>query len=577
MNKKFLRCISFVLSVGTLLGCAACGDNGGSGGGGGTGGGGGDDSAIEIKIYAGGSSEYEWIKGSKEEEVYNYIEDVYYDEMGVRLDFKTEFPGQGMKDNIINGITEGKIDVVISHVGGGDGLDDWFLGKPSVLYRDLSADLEIDITNVADNMLWDDGAGLQINALDRTTKLNGEVIGIPSVITPYKFGILVRKDWMEACGYTDDPNNTDLTLVDNYVEFENMAVAMRERYNLNYAVSGAIYEVEKTGLLGAYGLDAGYYSMTKMQDGNGNNIIDYGGQINPAYAQVLEVESRWIDKKVLATSPDAIKVVQCETEFCAESTGIFLQNGTIEHLIEVARKCKTQNPEAEFTVLSGLTKDADSTAKGSMRNSVGTFMASITSNTPDYKELLQFINWMYSSEETYNMCRYGEEGVHWIDNGDGTYSYPANSGFGYHNKPYSGILTLVENQVISNLQYADYTADEKAWIETVRNRENYIVNDTVDYLLYLSDKTLMNTHFAQRKAMSTFTQNVWDDAFAHVYKETVEGEEVVQTDKSRPSELFTVAQYGWYQENIVNSYRTNANAYSRALYDLYAALKAKNA
>ena len=124
------------------------------------------------------------------------------------------------------------------------------------------------------------------------------------------------------------------------------------------------------------------------------------------------------------------------------------------------------------------------------------------------------------------------------------------TGYSYHKKPYSGILTLVENQVISNLQYREFTAEEKSWIANVRKSENYIVNDTVDYLLYVTDDALMKTHFANRKAMSTFTQNVWD-------KKT----------------LFNSAEVLAEYQTVVNNYRTNANAYSRAVSDLYKALK----
>lgn len=538
--KKFEKTMGIALGSFMLLGCTACGGGGATGGGG-------DDDATTITIWAGGSSEYQWKKGSAEEEVYQYISDLYYEEMGVRLKFDVQFLGQTMKNSMTTQVNNGKIDAVISHVGGGDGLDDWFLGQTTTLYRDLSTDFAM-YENLEKHFEWSDGKNLTIDARDRVKMLDGTIIGIPSVINPYKFGILVRKDWMEACGYTDDPADTSKILVNDYVDFENMALAMKERYNLNYAVSGAIYEVEKTGLLGAYGLDAGYYTFTKMKDGE-TDIMDYGGQINPAYAEILKVESRWIQNGVLATSPDAIKVNECEEKFLSEATGIFLQNGTIEHLIEVARACKAQNEEAEFTVLCGLTKDEESTAKGNMRNSVGTFMASITANSPDYQELLEFLNWVYSSEEVYNACRYGKEGVHWIDNGDGTYSYPDK--YSYYKKPYSGILTLVENQVISNLQYS-FTAEEKGWIANVRKSENYIVNDTVDYLLYVTDDALMKTHFRERKAMSTFTQNVWD-------KKVLFNED--STDVM--NEYLT----------IVNNYRTNAKAYSMEVAKLYNNLK----
>ncbi|MBQ8685331.1 MAG: hypothetical protein IJ514_04075 [Clostridia bacterium] len=503
--KKFGRILSVALASLTVFGLAACGDQQE-----------GTDGATEITIWTGGSSEYQMKKGSKEEEVYKYVEDLYYEQMGEKIKFNVQLMGQTMKSSMTTQVQEGTIDIVMSHVGGGDGLDDWFLGQNTVMYRDLRTDFTR-YKNLGKWMTWTDpnpdvaeADKLTIDALDRVTDKEGKIIGIPSVITPYKFGILVRKDWMEACGYTDDEAKAtadSLTLVNDYEEFEEMALAMKSAKNLNHVISGAIYEVEKTGLLGAYGLDAGYYTYTKAKDGN-SDVMGYGALLNPEYAKVLEVESRWIHEGLLKKSPDATKVNDYEAEFIAGSTGVFLQNGTIEHLIEVARACKVQNPEAEFTVLCGLTKDDESTAKGNMRNSVSTFMASITKNTPDATAILTFLNWVYSSEDIYNICRYGIEGVHWIDNGDGTYSYP--EGYSYHNKPYSGVLTIVENQAISNLQYKEFTDTEKSWISKVRKAENYIVNDTVDYLLFVKDKTKRDLHFANVQAMSDFSQAVWN-------------------------------------------------------------------
>ena len=69
------------------------------------------------------------------------------------------------------------------------------------------------------------------------------------------------------------------------------------------------------------------------------------------------------------------------------------------------------------------------------------------------------------------------------DNGDGTYSYPEGKEDYLTSPPYSGILTLVENQRISNLVYDGYTEDEKSWIELAATPEYYIENDLIDYIL----------------------------------------------------------------------------------------------
>ena len=497
------------------------------------------DDATTITIYAGGSSEFAWRKGRREAEVYKAIEDRYYEDQGIRLKFNVEFLGQNMKQSITTGITDGSIDVIISHMGGGDGIDDWI--SQNGLYRNLTNDFE-DYEYIGKNMKWNDGNGLSLNAAARVLTSSYETIAIPSVIKPYKFGILVRKDWMEACGFSD-VEKEGYELVDNYEAFERMCLAMKERYNLPYTISGAIYEIEKTGILGAYGVPAGYYTSSQSEY-KGRNIVDVGGLINKDYGKVLETESRWISNGILPSSPDDKKVDDCETDFIAEKTGVFLENPTVTHLIEVARLCKKENPEAEFTVLGALTKDEESTQKGFMRNSLATFGAVIAKNSPDYRKILSFVNWAYSSKENYELCRYGVKGIHYDLDEEGRYYYP--EGFSYEDKPYSGILTLVENQLISDRAYAGFSEEELSWIEKAGQAENYLINDKVDYNLILPDKTLLNRHFANRKEMYNYTQSIWAG--------------------TRP---FATADY----ETIVDNYLESTSDYSAAVYDHYTTLK----
>ena len=121
---------------------------------------------------------------------------------------------------------------------------------------------------------------------------------------------------------------------------------------------------------------------------------------------------------------------------------------------------------------------------------------------------MQFLNWVYASEDNYNLCRLGIEGEHWVNNGDGTYSYPAGKEEYLTKAPYSGILTLVENQRISNLTYKEYTEEEKSWIEKASNPDWYIQNDLIDYLLTLNAG--MNTIYeSYRSGVYSHVRTVW--------------------------------------------------------------------
>lgn len=551
MKNKSRLFVSLSALALTLTGCGGSGPNGGQSDQE-------DKDAKTITIYAGGSSEYAWKKGEMEAEVYKAVEDAYYEETGIRLKFKVEFLGQNMKQSITTGITSGNIDVVISHMGGGDGIDDWI--TLNGLYRDLTNDFE-DYEELGTHMSWSDGDGLTLNALNRVMTSRGETIAIPSVINPYKFGILVRKDWMEECGYSDVVKE-GYKLVDNYETFEEMCLAMKEKYNLSYTISGAIYEIEKAGILGAFDVPAGYYT-SSQRDYKGNTICDVGGLIDPKYSDVLEVESRWIQNGILPKSPDDKKVADCELDFIAEKTGVFLENPEINHLIQVARMCKDANPNAEFTVLQAMTKDDKSTSKGFMRNSVATFGAVITKNSKNYREILSFLNWAYSSKANYDLCRYGIKGTHYFVDENGNFTYP--EGYSLQNKPYSGILTLVENQSISNMTYGGYTDEELSWISNANKKENYLVNDKVDYMLILNDRTLLNKHFSERKAMFNFTQNIWAGNYSFVKDHSHED----HSGDANACKIYNDSD----RNNIIGTYLNNTLDYSIAVYNLYKILK----
>ncbi len=477
MKKRNL--LALLLAGLTCFSLVGCGGGNNSGGGsnnggnndnGGNNGGGGANNGKKIVIYAGGSSEYSWVKGSAEEEVINEIEQAYYDDTGILLDFEVSYLGQDMKTKLGNELGGGsQVDIAISHTGGGDGIDDylaaqnWYYNLDDLLYR------------YGKNIL----PKIEGNALDRMTTVERKVVGFPSVINPQKYGILVRKDWMNACGYTDDPTDTTKTYVGDLETFEAMCLAMKSKYNLNYVVTAAPWDLEKVITLGAFG-DAGYFSYAE----SGGKVVP--GFATPEYKDVLKTEYEFANKGITARASASITLSDGEKEFVGGATGVFVVDPTVQHLIQVARRTKTANPEAEFAVLGALTKDKSSTKKGFMRNTEATFAACVTSTSKNAVDIVKFVNWMYSDVDNYNLCKYGIEGEHWIDNGDGTYSYPEGKESYLVSPPYSGILALVENQNVSNMMYKGYTDEEKSWIATAAKDENYIDNDLVNYMWTVS-------------------------------------------------------------------------------------------
>lgn len=480
MKSRILKTVCILLVFLLMpLSLAACG--GGDGNGSTVTPGGSDRPAgKKIVIYTGGSSEFSWVKGSDEDRIIEYIEDKYYNETGNSLDFEIAYLGEDMRQKLTSELAGGtQVDIAVSHTRGGVGIDDFVM--TNLIYYDLADLIETYAPNLYKNI-----SGTPLNSM---TTYSEKVIAIPSVISPYKFGILVRKDYMEQAGFTDDPAKTsevcpetgsNYVLVDNLDAFEDMCIAMNEITGNSFAVSGATWDAEKVLVLGPY-TDSGYFTTT-IRNYTGMDGV-YPGNMTEEYGDVLQKEYEWAKNGVMSQEANATLLEQAESTFISGSTGVFIQDPTIQHLIQVARRTKAVNPEAEFTVLGPLTKDAESTKKGFMRNAEATFGAAILKTSERAVDILKFLNWVYKDADTYNLCRLGIEGEHWVDNGDGTYSYPAGKESYLTSPPYSGILTLVENQRISNLVYDGYTEEESSWIELAATPEFYIENDLIDYIL----------------------------------------------------------------------------------------------
>ena len=447
-------------------------------------------SGDKIVIYSGGSSEFSWVKGSEEDKIISYIEDKYYEDTGNSVDFEISYLGEDMQTKLSSELAAGsQIDLVISHTRGGNGVDDKLKGE-SDHYNLYDA-----IYDYAPNLY----GAVSGNPLDSMTTSNNDTVCIPSVISPYKFGILVRKDLMEKAGYTDDKTKVaeGYTLVDNLDDFEAMCLKMNTLTGNSYAVTGAAWDLEKVVTLGAY-CDAGYFSSAVVTE-DGKELVMKGGATS-AYKDVLALEYKWANNGVISKEANSILLNDGETNFIAGKTGVFVLDPTIQHLIKVARRTKAQNPEAEFTVLGALTAHKGSTRKGFMRNPSATFGAAVTKKSTRVNQIMSFLNWVYESADNYNLCRYGIEGTHWINNGDGTYSFPKGKESYATSPAYSGILTLVENQRISNLTYKGYTEEELHWINDIAgNKDNYIQNDVMDYLFTQTDEYNIKQNAATNK------------------------------------------------------------------------------
>ena len=143
----------------------------------------------------------------------------------------------------------------------------------------------------------------------------------------------------------------------------------------------------------------------------------------------------------------------------------------------------------------------------------------------NYELLLKYINWLYSSVENYELAYYGIKGKHWIEGEDvvidgrtyNTWAYPAGKEAEYTAaKPYSGIYCLLESVNMSRRLYADYTQQQKLWIDKIRNSESYPERYATEGVLLpaipSSDRALLRADTAHGKEYVGVRKYAWSDA-----------------------------------------------------------------
>lgn len=483
--RKLLCTILSVITATTLFACKSPSDSS-------SGGGSGDPvrpKGKDIVIYAGGPSEYAWTEGSEESDVIDYIEQKYYEDTGISLNFKISFWSTDMTSKADAALSGGaQLDLIVSKAGGDGCAVQYVMGSGSgSKYYDLT-----DILDEYGKNIVEKTKGEPIQTL--TTREN-EIVGIPSVVNPYNCGILVRKDWMKACGYTDNAAEAgdEYELVDNFQTFTAMCLKMKEKYGLNHVITGAPWDLEKVLTLGAYN-NAGYFDYKYDEE----KQLVVPGFTTDEYQKVLALEYDWVKRGLVAKSSNNILLEAGEANFISGSTGVFVLDPTVQHLIKVARSCKAANAEAEFTVLGPLPETKESAKKGFMRTSSAMFAACVMENSSRAIDIVKFVNWSYSSVENYNLCKYGVEGKHWVNNGDGTYSYPEGKDNYLVRPPYSGILAFVENQNVSDLTFKGYSEQELGWIEAAKNPENYFENGTETYLWPVVGGSVRNNYVSAK-------------------------------------------------------------------------------
>jgi len=502
--KKVLSCVLMALLV---LSVAACGNGKESSTDSGNGG---TTEPTRLTIFMASDR----LKGSNESKVISAVEDKFLADTGKAIDLNILIYN---KSDFANAVTSSAAssswDAAVSYLGIA-GVDD------NLIRRGAAADLADyldsgDYENIVDNV------GDNINSL---TTVTGAVYGVTSVNETNDYGILVRKDWMKQVGYTDSAaeaaaSNGTLTLLKTIGQFEDMLAKFKANIpGCQIPLAGAPWDLEYVLTTGVVEGQPSYasHSVIYAEDGSVEEVVP--GYLAENYAEVLDYAYQWSRNGLWEQFESTTTYAVREQWFYSEQVGVYVGNPRIKELIRVARRLNEYNPSAELTIIGPLcagdadgnvTLDANGEEISGFRAEDSAYSGLVLNPKSRNQELvLEYLDWVYSSVENYELCAYGIEGEDWIKEGTDGYSYPSES---YVTKPsYSGTLKLLENINISNRIYSGYSQTERDWISIARNAKTY-KGALIGMFLYKPADEVYNDYLAaQNKMVTNVIYKAWN-------------------------------------------------------------------
>ncbi len=479
-----------------------CGDGGG--------GGGGNDPATKLTVFIASDKE----PGTNEKKVTDAVEKKFKQDTGKAIDLNfLVYDKGGFADAVTNSAASSAWDAAVSYLGIA-GVDDNLIRIGAA--ADLQDYLEEDYCeNIMDNV------GDNLKSL---TTVTGSVYGITSVNEVSDYGILVRKDWMKQVGYTDDEaeaaaSNGTLKLLKTMGQFEDMLQKFKDNIpGCTTPLAGAPWDLEYVLTAGVVEGQPSYasHSVLYNEDGTISEVVP--GYLDPNYVKVLDYAYQWSRNNLWEQFESTTKYETREQWFYSEQVGVYVGNPKINELIRVARRLQEYNPAAELTVIGPLCagdKDGNVTLdknnqeiKGFRAEDSAYYGMVVNPRSQNQELMLEYLNWVYASQENYELCAYGIEGEDWIKVGNDKYSYPSES---YVTTPsYSGTLKLLENINISNRMYAGYSATEVEWISTVRNAATYKGALQGMFLYKPADQIYNDYVAAQNKMVTEVIYKAWN-------------------------------------------------------------------
>lgn len=344
--------------------------------------------------------------------------------------------------------------------------------------------------------------------------LENKIYSLSSLYETSAWGVLVRKDYMANTDFDPDeydifnPNYKSLS-VD---EFKELLVQLKERNEMvERPLVGSPWNVDEI-VSPAFGTVC--YTDNVLED----------GMLLPAYAteeyekllefeRELQEEKLWVEQATSSSNPLQY--------FISGKGAVYIAwSGVIEQ-IGVAADLKDATG-ADCIMLAPLLKEGSETETNGNLRVRRAYMGLVVPHKGQNTDLLvRYMNWMWSSKENYELCRYGIEGQHWVKkdvDGKELYDYPEDRKEEFKNSTvYSGKFCLLENDELSNRIYAGYSDQEMSWIEKVRAFPSYPSEGYVDEGVLLppvpvQDRELRKISSALSQEYTSVRAYAWCDA-----------------------------------------------------------------
>ncbi len=408
----------------------------------------------------------DYIACSEDDAVKATIENKFAKDTGIKINLNFKLFAMGdFNSKFGQQISRDTWDAAVSYIGhaGINGL---------VIDTGAATDLKDLLPLYGENIL----KAVDDSALKATSYADGSLMAIPSVNNGKTHGVLIRKDWMDKVGYTTDPTDTSKKLLKTLDDFTDMLKKFdTDIDDCDIPLRGLPFDVEDYITLGASGA-VGYSTSTVTYNDDGTVKEVAPGAIDPNYKTALTYMQKWISGGLWEKDNRTIPTSTREGAWISGTCGVYCANPEITDLIRLARLCKQECPEAEFCIMPPLEgKNADGeTVKGYKETSSHVDGLVINKKSKNVDLVLKYLDWVYSSKENYELCKYGIKGEHWIDKGKGLYGYPEDKVDEYMAKPpYSGCFAMLENITLSDKILDVYTDEELGWIEYIKNAPSY--------------------------------------------------------------------------------------------------------